>query len=327
MSRRSTSRLRALIGLTATLLATTLAATGCSSSDASGEGSGGPLNIGFISTTSEPSGPEGWAKHEQTLAPGLDDAGVNEVKWLPFKNGPDLSAAIQGGSVDLALYGDTPALTAASAGIKTRLVNQGVVGLDAVVFGQPDGATELKDLDGKKVAIQVGSYYYRYLVDRVEQLGIDVEISHVYVPDALAALQSGGIDAYVAPAGPLAARLLEEGYTAVERASDHDLTGSSLTVITEDALERFPELPKAWNEVRAASVNDLKKRADDYYAFAAEATGTTPEIVETWLPVDLYSPEPFTPRGATLLEATEQFLFDEKLTKKRVDLDAWKVQE
>lgn len=309
-------------------LALTGALSACGSDDSAADAAGDvTLNVGFITTTAKPSGPEGWAQKTGTLLPGLDEAGVASIKWLPFKNGPDLSAAVKGGSVDLALFGDTPAITARSTGIDTRLVNINSLGLDSVVYGQPDGPDTLKELDGKKVSIQVGSYYYRYLLDRTDDLGIKPEISHVYVPDALAALKSGGIDAYVAPAGAATDKIAAAGFKELERASEHDLVATSLTVITEDALERLPDLPQAWNKVRAEAVEDLVANADEYYAFAAEATGTTPEVVETWLPVDLYVPEPLPAEGLEILETTEDFLLANDLIKKAVDIEAWQVPQ
>lgn len=323
--RRTSAALLAPLLLLAALL------TGCGSGsddDAAAADTGATLRVGFISNTPTPAGPEGWADHTGTLVPGLEKAGIGEVKWIPFKNGPDLSAAISGGSLDLATLGDTPALTARATGLPTRLVNQAAVGQDAWLFGAKGQGTSLASLKGKTVATQVGSYMYRYLVARLKEEGLtdSVKVTHVYTTDAVAALQSGGIAAYAAPAGPLTDALAKQGFPLLEKASDHpDLLGTSVTVITDKALARFPKLPEAWNAVREAAVADLTAKADAYYDFAAKATGTTPDVVRTALPVSIYKPEPFTDEGLRLLQGTDDFLLENGLEKKAVDLDAWRV--
>jgi sulfonate transport system substrate-binding protein len=305
------------------LLGAVLAA--CSST---GAASGFTLRVGFISTTATPAGPEGWAAHTNTLLAGLKSVEVTGVRWVPFKNGPDLSAAISGGSLDLAILGDTPALTAKANGIDTRLVNQSVVGTDTWLFGAKK-ITTIAQLKGKTIATQVGSYMYRYLVALLQQQGLfsSVKITHIYIANAVAALRSGGVAAYAAPAGVLTDALRRQGFPLLDKASaDHrDLLGSSVTVITGKALAAHPKLPMAWNTVRAAAVSDITAHADAYYAFAATATGATADVVRESIPVDLYPAQPFTGTGLRLLQSTSSFLADNHLAKSAVDLASWRT--
>ena len=250
------------------------------------------------------------------------------MKWVPFKNGPDLSAAVAGGSLDLATLGDTPALTAKANGIDTRIINQSAVGSDTWLFGGK-GVTSLDQLRGKTIATQVGSYMYRYLVALLQQKGLakQVKITHIYTTAAVAALASGGIAAYAAPAGQLTGALQKAGYPVIDKAStDHrDLLGTSVTIITGKALAAHPGLPAAWNAARSKSIADINAHADAYYAFAATATSTSVEVVKTATPVSNYPAEPFTDDGLALLKSTDQFLADNKLAKANVDLTAWRA--
>lgn len=109
--------------------------------------------VGFISNTPTPATPLGYAAKDGTLKASLHAAGVTKVNWLPFKNGPDLSAALKGGSLDLGIMGDTPALTAKATGVKTRLVNQGIVGQDAWLFTSHGGLTTLAWNSARTAAI------------------------------------------------------------------------------------------------------------------------------------------------------------------------------
>ncbi|MGX7677371.1 ABC transporter substrate-binding protein [Jatrophihabitans sp. DSM 45814] len=322
---------RRLFAAVVLLIAGALALSGCSSkSGASSDGQESfTLRVGFISNTPTPSGPEGWANQNGSLLTGLKAVGVSQIKWLPFKNGPDLSAALSGGSLDLAMLGDTPALTAKANGIDTRLVNQGAVGSDTWLFASKNGPKTIADLKGKTIATQVGSYMYRYLIALLQQQGLSdsVKVTHVYTTAALAALQSGGIAAYAAPAGQLTGALSKAGFPILDKASvDHqDLLGTNVTIITGKALAAHPELPAAWNKVRTASIADLTAHPDTYYPFAATATGTTVDVIKVSNPISSFKPEPFTPAGITLLTGTNEFLAKNKLSKGVVDIDAWKV--
>lgn len=322
-------RLAAIALLTVTGLLT--AACGSSTSTGSGgHGSAGfTLRVGFISTTGIASGPEGWASRHGTLLPRLRPAGVAAIQWVPFKNGPDLNAAMDGGSLDLGLLGDTPALIANASGLPTRLVNQDAVGLDAWLFAKKHGPRSVAELAGTTVATQVGSDMYRYLLGVLQQQGIagKVRVTHVYTSNALAALQSGQIAAYAAPAGQLTALLGAQGFPVLDKASvDHrDLLGTSVTVVTEKALAAHPALPQAWNGARAAAVADIAQHADAYYAFAATAQATPVAVERAARPVSSYPSAPFTAQGFTLLKATKDFLVAQRLAPHDVDLDAWKV--
>lgn len=315
------------------LVALALAAlvpAGLAACSSSGSGSSGAtLRVGFISPLPTPTGTVGWADHEKTLLPGLKSAGVTAVKFIPFKNGPDLSAAVSGGSLDVATLGDTPALTARANGLDTHLINQESINQDTWLFGRKGGPTSLADLKGKTIATQVGSYMYRYLVALLDKEGLtgQVKITHVYTTAAVAALKSGGIAAYAAPAGQLAAALQDAGFPLIDKASaDHrDLLGTSVTVITGKALKAHPKLPAAWNALRAKTVADITAHPAAYYAYAAKATGTTPAVVAQSLPVSNYPSAPFTTRGLTLLAGTNTFLAAHKLAKTAVDITTWKV--
>jgi sulfonate transport system substrate-binding protein len=318
--------------LLAAVLAVAMLLAGCGGGSSASTTAGAKnwtLRVGFISTTKTPSGPEGWAQQNGSLLKSLKSIGISKVVWSPFKNGPDLTAAMTGGSLDLGLLGDTPAITARGKGLKIRLVNQNVVGSDAWIVTKKGGPTSVDQLAGQTVATQVGSYMYRYLLGLLEQKGIadKVKVTHIYTAGAAAALQSGKIAAYAAPAGQLTALLTNQGFPVIDKASvsHKDLLGTSVTVIPDKVLAAHPALPQAWNKARSAAVADLTKNQDAYYAFAAKATQTPEDVVRAVTPVTVYPSEPFTPAGTTLLDGTRKFLVDHKLAATDFTLDEWKV--
>ena len=317
----------AVLLLPAVIAAGGLAA--CSSSSASTSHTSYTLRVGFIGTTPDPSGPEGWANQNGSLLKGLKGVGVQAITWSSFKNGPDLSAAMTDGSLDIGLLGDTPAIDAKGSGVDTRLVNQDFIGLDTWLYTAKGGPTTLAGLVGKTVATQVGSYMYRYLVELLDQQGLTgkVKITHIYTQDAVASLKSGGIAAYAAPAGQLTNVLTNAGFSFIEKASDDhkDLLGSSVTVITSKALAAHPDLPAAWNTARASAVADINAHADAYYAFASKATQTPAPAIQQSQPVTGFLADPFTPDGLKLLGSTKDFLVQQKLATKDFAISDWQV--
>jgi sulfonate transport system substrate-binding protein len=311
-------------------IASVAALAACSSSNAATPSSQSySVTVGFISNTPTPASPEGYADQDGSLLKSLKASGITKVNWLPFKNGPDLTAALKGGSLDLGILGDTPAVTAKSTGVSTRLVNQESVGSDTWLFASKDGPTSLADLAGKTIATQVGSYMYRYLLALLDQQGLTgkVKVTHIYTTDALAALKSGGIAAYAAPAGQLTAALQTAGFPILDKASaDHqDLLGTSLTVVAGSALAKHPGLPAAWNVARTAAIADANKNPTAYYDYAAKASGTTDAVVQQATPLSAYPSAAFTDAGVAKLTALNTFLVENKLTTAAVDVNSWKT--
>jgi ABC-type phosphate/phosphonate transport system substrate-binding protein len=100
---------------------------GAGSGDAGAGGSGSGTNIelpstlriGFISPTNKKllTGPEGWAQNIGLLEKELGKYGVTSIEVYNFPNGPNLNEALAAGSIDVGIYGDTPAINAKSAGL------------------------------------------------------------------------------------------------------------------------------------------------------------------------------------------------------------------
>ena len=99
------------------------------------------LRVGFIGTGEhQPIGAEGWAYKRGLLGPVLQKQGFSDVSFIRFANGPDLNEALSGGSLDLGIYGDTPALVGRAAGLPTRLLIKAssawTLGCSCVLTGQ-----------------------------------------------------------------------------------------------------------------------------------------------------------------------------------------------
>ncbi|WP_261300917.1 ABC transporter substrate-binding protein [Paenibacillus andongensis] len=285
------------------------------------------LRIGFISANNNKTitGPEGWAQSKGYLESELKKYGVKEFKYFNFPNGPNLNEAITAGTLDVGIYGDTPAINGKAAGLKTRLINQTQINMNAWLVAKADGPKTLTDLKGKKVATSQGSYMSRYLTSLLKEQGLDkdVKILHLLPADGEAALSRGDIAAYAYPTGfgPL---LLKKGYVAIDEAAKHPvLQGSSLTVVTEDYLAKNPQFPKLWNDLRTKAVKEIRENSEEYFKFYAEASGYPVDVVKASFKIEQWPIESSTTDGLKLIEETKKFLVEQGLAKKDFVITDW----
>jgi sulfonate transport system substrate-binding protein len=287
------------------------------------------LNFGYIGSNklNLPGGAEGWGFYKGIIQEELKKYGITEVKLTGFPNGPDQTESLISGRLDFGSLGDTPAIIAYASGAKTRLISQSSAHTVGYLIGKKDGPKTVKDLQGKTIAIQKGSFMHRYVVGLLQQEGVtDYKLVHMLIPDATAALARGDVDA-TTNLGVPALKLIEQGYTHLDDASTHpDLLGSSATVVSEEYLAKFPDFPKVWNEAREKALADLKQHEDEYYEFLAEIGDTTPELAKQVNPISDIKDTAFTEEGTKLLEGTKNFLVEEKLAKKDFNISDWQLQ-
>lgn len=287
------------------------------------------LNFGFIGSNklNVPGGAEGWGFYKGIIQEELKKYGITEVKLTGFPNGPDQTESLISGRLDIGSLGDTPAIIAYASGAKTHLISQSSANTIGYLIGKKDGPKTVKDLQGKTIAIQKGSFMHRYVVGLLQEEGVtDYKLVHMLIPDATAALARGDVDA-TTNLGVPALKLIDQGYTHLDDASKHpSLLGTSATVVSEDYLEKFPDFPKAWNEAREKALADLKLHEDEYYQFLAEIGDTTPELAKQVNPISDIKDTAFTEDGLKLLEGTKNFLVEEKLAKKDFNISDWKVE-
>lgn len=303
------------------------ALTGCgSASEAAGPGAGFTLRVGAIGNSGKLSGPVGYLDSKGGLVPALASLGVTAVKVVTFPNGPDLNQALAAGELDVATYGDTPALVARGAKQKTRLIAQAQVNLDAGILAKKSGGPAgVAGLAGKKVAVQTGSYIHRYLLGALGDAGVKpAEIIHIYSSDVEAALERGDVDAAAVPIANVEA-LKSKGYPLIDLASkDHpQYRGTSATVVTETFLEAEPGIVAAWQNAQREAAAKAKADWAGFLAYTVSINGFPPKIVEATTVADQWPAQPFTPEGLTLLKGTKEFLVGQKFVRADFDVDDW----
>jgi ABC-type nitrate/sulfonate/bicarbonate transport system substrate-binding protein len=320
-------RTRTLLAVALTGL---LALAGCGGepSAAAGPGDSFTLRIGAIGNGNKLSGPVGYLASRNGLVPALSSLGVTGVKVVTFPNGPDLNQALAAGELDVATYGDTPALVARGAKQHTRLIAQAQVNLDAgIVAKKAGGPASIAALAGKKVAVQTGSYIHRYLLGALADAGVKpAEVVHIYSADVEAALERGDVDAAAVPIANVEA-LRAKGYPVITVASkDHrKYLGTSATVVTESFLEAKPGIVAAWQNAQRDATAKAKADWPGFLAYTEGINGFPPAIVRATTLADQWPAEPFTPQGLALLRGTKEFLVGQKFIRTDFSLDEWIV--
>ncbi|GAB7127877.1 sulfonate ABC transporter substrate-binding protein [Amantichitinum ursilacus] len=140
-------------------------------------------------------------KGRGTLEKKLEAQGW-KVSWTEFPGGPQLLEALNVGAVDFGLTGEAPPVFAQAAGAQLVYIAneppapQG----EAILVAKDSPIKSVKDLKGKKVALNKGSNVHYLLVKALEEAGLKYsDIQPVYLPpaDARAAFSKGAVDAWV----------------------------------------------------------------------------------------------------------------------------------
>ncbi|MDM0035464.1 sulfonate ABC transporter substrate-binding protein [Variovorax sp. J22P271] len=140
-------------------------------------------------------------KGRGTLEKRLAPLGV-AVKWTEFTAGPVQLEALNVGSIDFGDVGEAPPIFAQAAGAPLAYVaaTQPRPQSEAVIVPKGSAIQSVKDLKGKKVALNKGSNVHYFLVKLLEKNGLAYgDVSVVFLPpaDARAAFEKGSIDAWV----------------------------------------------------------------------------------------------------------------------------------
>ncbi|MCU1490393.1 MAG: aliphatic sulfonates family transporter, periplasmic ligand-binding protein [Acidimicrobiaceae bacterium] len=187
-----------------------------------------------------------------------------KVSWSVFPAGPQAVSALQGGSIDLTLTADTPALFAQAGHVPLKVlavaspVDPGAeVG---IVATKSSGITNVSQLKGKSVATTSGTILQYLAIRALNESGVgygNVKIDNLAPTLALSAFQSGSVQAATLIQPYLALAQVEDGGRLLESgkgitagysyflASDKVLTNSNTTAALADYLKRYAQA-EAW---------------------------------------------------------------------------------
>ena len=125
-----------------------------------------------------------------------------ETRWIEFTAGPQMLEGLNVGSIDFACVGETPPVFAQAARADLVYVanEPPAPKAEKVLVPQNSSIRSVKDLKGKRVALNRGSNVHYLLVRLLEKEGLkysDVRVVFLPPAEARAAFENGSIDAWV----------------------------------------------------------------------------------------------------------------------------------
>ncbi|HRO28924.1 aliphatic sulfonate ABC transporter substrate-binding protein [Citricoccus sp.] len=279
--------MRSRLTLSAAVLAVSaLALTGC----VAGEGSGGDaaeagapaggaktLDIDFA--TYNPLSlvikEKGWLEEE------LSDEGVT-VNWVQSAGSNKANEALRAEAVDVGSTAGSAALLARANGTEIK-----TIGLysqpewAALVTTADSGITEVTDLVGKNVAATKGTDPYFFLIQALEEAGVDpseVTVQNLQHADGNSALANGSVDAW-SGLDPIMAGAEAEGAELFYRNVDFNTYG--FLNATESFLEKSPELAQAVLDVYEKARAWALENPEETAAILAEVAGLEEDVATT----------------------------------------------
>lgn len=202
---------RHTLPLLATLLPLSLVLTACGGSSAADTGSGAKSGAKITLNAGDQKG----GSESLLRAAGELDKLDYEIKWSTFTSGPPLLEAVNAKAVDIGSVGNTPPVFAAAAKSKITVVGatHGSSTGEAILVPKGSSLQTPAELRGKKIAVAQGSSAHFQLIASLQQAGLtpaDVKITLLQPADALAAFNSGKVDAW-AVWDPYTSQVLRSG--------------------------------------------------------------------------------------------------------------------
>ncbi len=253
-SRARDRRRVAVLAATAALLAIpVLAACGSSGSGSPTPATGSATDLSKV--TLRVGDQNGTGLKSLLAASGQDKGLPYKITWSTFTSGPPMMQALGANAIDLGGVGDSPPIFAAASGTKIKLVAayQSRPNAAAILVPKGSDVTSVAQLKGKTIAVAKGSSANYHLLAALNKAGLkvsDVNPAYLQPAPALAALQSGRVDAwavwepYITIAKSLdGARVIANGAgtatgLSFQVASAKSLTDPGRTAAIKDLIQR-----------------------------------------------------------------------------------------
>jgi len=245
------------------------------------------------------------------------------LEWKQFTAGSPVAEALNVGSLDLGLLGDSPALFLGALGAPIKVVAISRQSLDGVaVLVRGDSSIQrLADLPGKTVAIWKGSWSQQLALSALDRAGVSrdqVTFRYLNALDASHALEGGSVDAiatwepYVTQAQRHGARVLTtaEGLIPAQSfvvASQGALDDGAKHRAIADFLQRL-QRARTW-------ANADPQHTARYASTWAERTRADAAIAQAWFARARTRVGPVTPAAIAEAQRTVDFFASEGLVK------------
>ena len=242
--------------------------------------------------------------------------------------GPGINEAFAAGDIDVAVYGDFPATSAKTNGINTTIIGvANAIQSQAVFVRNNSGIENVKDLEGKTVAVGLGTNYQFFWENFVNGEKLDLnKISVVNSFDYSTLLATGDVDA--ASVGLVQALYFESlglGHTLVDSNAQPEWTTQFLVAAYTPFIEAHPEVGVAVNKALIRAYDIIHQDPTTLYK-AGSSDNIPYELVAAVNRITNmagYDPSFITGDTATKLQAVIDLMYADGLIPKSIKASEW----
>src|SRR6476620_2165100 len=204
-----------------------------------------------------------------------------EVKWVEFSSGPPMMEAMNVGSVDYGVAGDSPPVFAQAAGAAiVYAAGQPITNGQGILVPKDSPIRSIAELKGKRIGFTKGSSAHNIVVQTLEKAGLTyADITPVYLtpPDAGPAFANGSIEAWAIWDPYFAIGETKQGGRILINARDVTKTNSFYIANRDFATKHGPVLQQIINATISAAAWAEQHR-DEVAKSLAAVTGIPLDI-------------------------------------------------
>lgn len=308
------------VALSLTLLAF---AGGCSSStDTEGNDAGYTVDKVTMTYVESPLNvPSVIEKNKGSYEKAYGDKGL-DFAYADLNSGADQTAALASGDVQiLNAVGGTSVILSAANGADIKIIGMYSTSPKAFrLFSADENINSPEDLRGKTIAGPKGTNLHELIVAYLATADMtldDVNFVDMGIPDALAALEGGSIDAALL-AGPVAHNAEKSGKHMVTD-GEGLIAGTILTATTQKFYDENKDLVETFLAIQNETLDFIKNNHDEALSIYAEATGLEVEDVETMFKLYDFRSE-LNDDDLKALQSTADFMKNNGLIETEVDV-------
>ncbi len=245
-----------------------------------------------------------------------------KVNWKTITSGSKQTQAMAANAVNISAVMNTSSLLMANGAGNKVLIATGVShpADTFAIVSKPGDSADIKSLKGKKIVGPKGTVLHQLLVAALAKNGMsikDVDFISMDQPSALAALLSGSADAaLLAASGVIKAE--KSGAKVITTAKDI-VNVNLVTTVSAQFADKYPEALDKVVKVQREALAWIEKHPDEAIAMGAKEHGidiSDAQKLASWS--NYYNT--LTDDDVKGLEADQNFLYDNKMMERKVDV-------
>ncbi|MDR1007751.1 MAG: aliphatic sulfonate ABC transporter substrate-binding protein [Campylobacteraceae bacterium] len=243
--------------------------------------------------------------------------------WNVFANGPLVNEGVRGGSIDLGIMADLPAIIAKSVGLDIVVFANFGIGEKALALIVPTDSSikEVADIKGKKIAYGKGTYAQHLLALLLNNNGLkfsDITEINLAAGDIPSALERGDIDGAVVWEQYIS-QLTVPGKARVVADGTGIKLGNNISYIKRDFAKANPESLVAYIKAVQRGAEYINNNNEEASKLLSPTFKVSPQILQSVFSHFEYYAK-FLPRDIAEIEKVKDYVLKEKIIRKDIDI-------